>query len=236
VSHICLIFWTCLLIAGVSGVNVVDMNGLFNTVSNYAGSDYNTGNSIMANGDSTILAVRSYKCSQGTCARSDTYGNMLSTKDLNGEVKCVEDNASCVLDGEYQRRVMRVEGTGSGTLTLCALSFIKGGSVEEGIGGAFWIESGAIVTIELCVFSNCRSTSTCCDNSGGGAIYVEDWRTTVNIYGTTFNDNFALDFNDERIRNDIFAWRSGAITIHNACPSPYSSNTPIQGEIQMRVV
>ena len=99
------------------------MNELFNTVSNYAGSGYNTGNSIMANGDTAVLAVGSYKCSQGTCSTSST---MLYTLDLYGEVKCVEDNASCVLDGENARRVMNVEGTGSGTLILRALTFDKG--------------------------------------------------------------------------------------------------------------
>ena len=82
-------------------MNVVDMNGLFNTVSNYASSSVNTGNSIMANGDTTILAVRPYKCSEGTwiCAGSS---RMLYTDDLYGEIKCVEDNASCVLDERMQ--------------------------------------------------------------------------------------------------------------------------------------
>ncbi|GMI42721.1 hypothetical protein TrCOL_g6320 [Triparma columacea] len=196
-------------------VNVVDMNGLFNTVSNYAGSGYNTGNSIMANGDTTILAAGPYKCSEGTCANSD---NMLYTDDLNGEIKCVEDNASCVLDGENARRGMYVEGPWSGTFILRALTFDKG---YANYGGGVFIRSGAIVDLELCVFSNNRASASW---GGGGAIYVSDSGTTVNAYGTRFNGNTAGFGNGD----DIYRL-DGTITIHNTCPSPYSSNTPIQG-------
>jgi len=57
---------------------VVDMNGLYNTVSRY-------GNSIMANGDTTILAVGPYKCSEGTCAGSGlmlAIDNLTSTRGM----------------------------------------------------------------------------------------------------------------------------------------------------------
>jgi hypothetical protein len=80
------------------------------------------------------------------------------------------------------------------------------------------------VTIELCVFSNCRSTSSI---SGGGAIYVSDTGGTVNVYGTSFNDNTAASGDGDDIYNYL-----GSITIHNTCPSPYSSNTPTQGELK----
>jgi hypothetical protein len=199
--------------------NVNDMKGLFNTVSNH---DFvytdNTGNSIMANGDTTILAVGPYKCSQGTCA--GIY-SMLATEDLNGEVKCVEDNASCVLDGENERTAMRVQGTGSGTLILRALTFDKG--YKDGPGGGVWIGSGAIVDLELSVFSNNRATSS---TYGGGAIFVIDSGTNVNVYGTSFNGNTA----DTGDGDDIYNTNGGTITIHNTCPFPYSSNTPIQGK------
>jgi predicted outer membrane repeat protein len=198
------------------------MNVLFNTVSNSANA--NTGNSIMANGDTVILADGSYKCSQGTCA---SIYDMLWTEHLNGEVKCVEDNASCVLDGENQRRGMYVQGTGGGTLILRALTFDKGHDLS---GGGVAISNGAIVDLELCIFSNNRATSS----DGGGAIYVEGIGTTVNIYGTTFNGNTADSGNGDGIYNhpDYPA----TITIHNTCPSPYSSNTPIQGKTRMRIV
>jgi hypothetical protein len=219
-----LAFFLFLLIAGVSGVNVGDMNGLFNTVSNYAGTYYNTGNSIMANGDTTTLAFGPYKCSEGTCAGSYT---MLYTDDLNGEVKCVEDNASCVLDGENARRGMLVGGTGGGTLILRALTFDKGYAAND-VGGGVYIGGGAIVDLKLCIFSNNRATSSF---NGGGAIYVWESGTNVNVYGTSFNGNTA----DSGYGDDIYR-SAGTITIHNTCPSPYSSNTPIQGKTRMRIV
>ncbi|GMI44416.1 hypothetical protein TrCOL_g8316 [Triparma columacea] len=196
-------------------VNVADLDGLFNTVSNYAGSGYNTGDSIMADGDTAVLADGSYKCSEGPCAHSSS---MLTTDDLNGEVKCVEDNASCVLDGENARQLMYVRGTGSGTLILRALTFDKG---YAGFGGGVRINSGAIVDLKLCIFTNNRATSS---DYGGGAVNVYNDGTTVNVYGTRFNGNTA----DSGNGHDIYTL-SGTITIHNTCPSPYSSNTPIQG-------
>jgi predicted outer membrane repeat protein len=200
------------------------MNGLFNTVSNENSWADNTGNSIMANGDTTTLAVRLYKCSEGTCANSWV---MLYTIGLHGEVKCVEDNASCVLDGENARRGMNVAGTGSGTLILRALTFDKG---YTDIGGGVYITNDAIVDLKLLVFSNNRATSS---DRGGGAIHVTFSGTTVNAYGISFNGNTADSGNGDDIynRND-----GGTITIHNTCPSPYSSNTPIQGKTRMRIV
>jgi predicted outer membrane repeat protein len=201
------------------------MDGLFNTVSNYASSSANTGNSFMANGDTAVLAVGSYKCSEGTCADST---DMLGTRNLNGEVKCVEDNASCVLDGENARRGMWVQGTGSGTLILRALTFDKG--YGDGAGGGVYILDGAKVDLELLVFSNNRAASS----YGGGAIYLASSGGTVNVYGTSFNGNTADSGNGDDIYNN--PGYPATITIHNTCPSPYSSNTPIQGKTRMRIV
>ena len=206
---------SCRFVAG-GEVSVDNMNGLFNTVSNDDWYADNTGNSIMPNGDTAVLAVGVYKCTEGTCAASST---MLYTNDLHGEVKCLEDDASCILNGEQTRRGMDVMGTGAGTLTLRALTFKEG---EADGGGGVDIYNGAIVTIELCVFSNCRSTSS---SYGGGAIFLQKAGTTVNAYGTTFNGNTAASDGDDIYRS------GGTITIHNTCPSPYSSNTPIPGEI-----
>jgi predicted outer membrane repeat protein len=218
-----LAFFLFLLIAGVSGVSVVDMNGLFNTVSN-ADDEYtsNTGNSIMANGDTAVLADGSYKCSEGTCAASWV---MLVTDNLNGELKCVEDNTSCVLDGENARGVMYVMGTGSGTLILRALTFDKG---YAGAGGGVYIYSGAIVDLKLCNFSNNRATDS---SYGGGAIYVAGSGTTINAYGTSFIGNAGDSGNGDYIYRE-----GGTITIHNTCPSPYSSNTPIQGKTRTMII
>jgi predicted outer membrane repeat protein len=170
----------------------------------------------MSNGDTAVLATGSYKCSEGTCADSV---DMLYTVDLNGEVKCVEDNASCVLDGENARAVMIVDGTGIGTLILRALTFDKG---YGNLGGGVWIDEGAIMDLELLVFSNNRATDS---TYGGGAIFLQGSETSVNAYGTSFNGNTA----NSGFGDDIFNY-AGTITIHNTCPSPYSSNTPIQGK------
>ena len=153
---------TCTCNTGYDGINcqnphhVSDMNVLFNTVSNFVGSGYNTGNSIMLNGDTAILAVGPYKCSEGTCASS--YG-MLRTDDLNGEVKCVEDNASCVLDGENARRGMNVVGTGSGTLILRALTFDKGYAVGGSGGGHDKACGASVPKDKITKFINAINTS-----------------------------------------------------------------------------
>ncbi|GMI47132.1 hypothetical protein TrCOL_g5308 [Triparma columacea] len=198
------------------------MNGLSNTVSNRVQSGVNTGNSIMANGDTAVLADGSYKCSEGTCADSEI---MLYTEDLNGEVKCVKDNASCVLDGENAIALMVVDGTGSATLILRALTFDNGNAL---FGGGAVISSNAIIDFELCIFSNNRATDL---GLGGGAIFVSDSGTIIDFYGTSFNGNAA----DSGLGDDIYR-HYGTITIHNTCPSPYSSNTPIQGKTRMRIV
>jgi hypothetical protein len=139
----------------------------------------------------------------------------------------VEDNASCVLDGENARRGMYVWGTGSGTLILRALTFDKGSTDYQ--GGGVYIRDGAIVDLELCIFSNNRATAT--GSYGGGAIHVEGSGTSVNVYGSFFNQNTADSGKGDDIEND-----GATITIHNTCPSPYSSNTPIQGKTRMRIV
>ena len=212
---------TCTCVTGFAGDNcqniqhfVADMTGVWDLVSNGVGSGYDTGTSIMINGDTAALAVGSYKCSEGTCAHND---NMLNTVHLSGGIKCAEDNASCVLDGENSRRALRVSGTGSGTLNLRALT-IKDG--QGGSGGGAYIREEGVMSIELCVFSNCVSTSS---SRGGGAIRV--YSGTLNFYGTGFNNNYA-GFAGDDIHLD-----SGEITIHSVCPSPYASFTPTQGNI-----
>ena len=206
------------IVRKTSEVYVYDMDGFFNTISNYDG-EYadNTGNSIMANGATAVLAVGRYKCSEGTCA---SQYEMLATEDLHGVIKCEDDSASCLLDGENFRGVMSVDGAGADTLTLRALTFKDG---EATNGGGVYIWGGAKVTIELCVFSNCRATES---YYGGGAIFFESG--IVNVYGTSFSGNTAVSGNGD----DILQGDSGTITIHNTCPSPYSSNTPILGEFK----
>jgi hypothetical protein len=106
----------------------------------------------MDNGDTAVAAKGPYRCSDGTCAASSS---MLFTEDLDGEFRCAVDDASCVIDGELSRRGLKVYGTGSGVLTLRALSFVNG---KVWGGGGVYIAFSAIVDIQLCAFSNCRAT------------------------------------------------------------------------------
>ena len=194
------------------------MTELFDKVSNKEHQADNIGNSIMTAGDSVVLAVGLYKCIEESCAHSEL---MLGINDLNGQIKCIENNASCLLHGEKIRGCMELYGTGENKLTIIAITFTNG---KRGWGGGIYLNSGAKVDLNLCVFNSCRATST---TQGGGAIYLVDsgGDTTVNVYGTRFISNFA----DSENGDDIFR-SSGTITIHNTCPTPFMSRTPVQGK------
>ena len=139
--------------------------------------------------------------------------------DLSGEVKCVEDDASCVIDGENERRVMDVKGTGGLTLIIRAFTIQKG---ENSLGGGIVIIDNALIDILLCTFSDCKATSA---SIGGGAIYVGGSETNVNVIGTSFTGNVA----DSGQGNDVYRY-DGTITVSNSCPFPYVNN-PIQGKM-----
>jgi hypothetical protein len=148
-----------------------------------------------------------------------------------------------VLDGEEERRGMAITGTGfSGYLTLRAVTFKECSATGSSNGGALFLEKGESrwsdgyhlesfvnMYIQLCIFTSCRSTGQ------GGAIYFSDTDGTVIIYGTSFLDNSANSEDGNDIRNHKMNG-GGTITIHNTCPSPYSSNTPIQGKMRIRIV
>ena len=70
------------------------------------------GSDLMGNGDKVTLADGVYS------------GDLLKTLDLFGEVRC--EASGCVLDGEGTRRIMAVQGTGEGVLTLRGLDFYNG--------------------------------------------------------------------------------------------------------------
>ena len=210
--------------------SVDSMTKLFNKVSNGNGSSENTGNAIMTNGDTTVMAVGNYKCSEGTCA---SEYNMLYLEDLSGELKCEDDNANCILDGEGTQRGMIVNEASTGgsvILTIRALTFhdclARGGMMYD-MGGAVAImadnaqTSVAMVDFCFCVFSNCGSLQW---NAGGGAIALLSG--FVNIYGSRFTGNTAVT---GVAGKDIYR-NAGTIKIHNTCPSPYASNTPNKGK------
>ena len=133
---------TCTCSSGYGGAgcattlhSISDMTTFFNLVSNEAanpdGYAEMQGNNILDAGDIAILDTGSYSCNTGeNCARSDT---MVYTWNLATEVKCVEDDASCILDLQGIMRGMGVGGTGplpstptADTLTIRALTFDNG--------------------------------------------------------------------------------------------------------------
>ncbi|GMI32159.1 hypothetical protein TrCOL_g6757 [Triparma columacea] len=198
-----------------------DMDTLFNLVSSYSSSwstSTNTGNNLMANGDSAVLSTVTFKCSDGTCADSE---RMLYSDDSFGEVRCSSDDATCVIDGEEQRRVIHVSGTGSGKVTIRAIT-IQNGHAQYS-GGGIYASTMAAVDVKLCLFINCQSTSTS-SYYGGGAIYASTSGTILNVYGTSFSGSVSGGAG-----SDIKA-SSATIIIHATCPVPYSHLVAAQGK------
>eukprot|EP00520_Triparma_pacifica_P014834 CAMPEP_0118654858 /NCGR_PEP_ID=MMETSP0785-20121206/12615_1 /TAXON_ID=91992 /ORGANISM="Bolidomonas pacifica, Strain CCMP 1866" /LENGTH=682 /DNA_ID=CAMNT_0006547549 /DNA_START=299 /DNA_END=2344 /DNA_ORIENTATION=- len=170
--------------------------------------------------DTACLVVGDFKCSKENCDIDS--GTMLYIQDLSGEVKCEDDNASCVLDADRYMGIMIVYGTNSSKLIINSITF-KDGEIDY--GGGVEIHGGAVVDLILCAFSGCKATGTNETNGdGGGAIYVYDSETIVNVYGTSFAGNTAALYGD-----DVYNWGDANITIHNTCPSPFSLNDPIEG-------
>ena len=199
---------------------VSTMTELWNKVSNDESSSSNIGTDIMANGDTTTLSVGEYKCSDGSsCA--DVWV-MLATYHVTGTIRCLNDDATCVLDGESSRRGLRV--TDSVKLTIRAIRFYRGRDWRGGDGGGIYVSYSAKVDINLCVFDSCEATDS---NYGGGGIFVSSMDSVVNIYATTFTRNKAGNGGGD----DIYK-KSGSVTIHDTCPSPYSANTPTQGKYE----
>ena len=183
----------------------------FSSVSNWVTQ---SGDSIMESGDTIIVSIGSYTCTVGTnCAAPYV---MLSTT-LSGQVKCTHDGTGCVIDGQHKFRGMDIWETGNKPLTLRAITFKDGYAIY---GGGLWIAKHSIVDFVLCTFL------TCSTNGGkGGAILFDDDTispldpTVINFYGATFIGNTAEGYGDDIFIEDDF----GVVSIHNTCPSPYSS-------------
>ena len=210
---------------------VSDMTALFNKVSNYELRDpeskqvvNNIGADIMENGDTTTLSVGDYKCSDGTCNGID-YLAMLGTSDLYGEIRCEEDNASCILNGESKYGGIGISGTGSetsgtgsGTTSVLRIRAIKFYNTLATFGGGISVESGK-VEITLCVFDQCKTLSR---YGGGGAIFVASGSVTISAAEFTANEALNSGQGDD-IYNKV-----GEVSILDTCPSPLSANTPTQ--------
>jgi len=198
------------------------MSDLFDKASNSATAT-NTGSSPMTSGDYIHLSSGSYECNiEGSnCATSIS---MLSILSLSGSIICVSDAADCVLDGKGQKRGLYVKGSGGPTLILRAITFKDGWASSN--GGGISAREGAILDIILCKFISNEIAGTSASTNGGGGINVND--AIVNIYATVFSGNTA---GSDGYGGDIrIIANSGTITIHNTCPSPYSSTTPMQGK------
>jgi len=205
-------------------IDIENMYDLFNSVSggdiSLIGGQCSTcivGNTIMSNDDRVKLIVKTYQCVAGkTCSSGDS---MLFSNDRSGSVVCANDSADCVIDGQSTRRGLRVDGDGSKTLTLRALTFYNGHAVE---GGGIY-NSGNTVNVVLCVFKSCTGTQIL---YGGGGIYTS---RDVKIYATRFEDNSS----DGGDGNDIIRDGSpgqGSVIVYDTCPSPYEANTPTKGK------
>ena len=184
----------------------------------------NTGNSIINNKDTAVLATEEYSCNtDGTnCAGP---GNMVILENLDATMQCTDDSARCILDGSHTRRCIYVYGTNGATLTIRAITF-KDGEADSGAAIAL---DGAIIDLILCQFSGNKATGENYEQDGGGAIYLKNsvtHNTLVNIYATTFVNNVATFTNKGK---DIYV-HSGAFNIHNTCPEPFSGNTPEEGD------
>ena len=84
-----------------------------------------SGTDVMGSGDSIEMAEGTYTC--GLCAHSDA---MLQPNNVFGELRCADDDQLCVMDGEEQRGIIVIRGTGVGTLTLRGIKFQRGTSVS----------------------------------------------------------------------------------------------------------
>lgn len=213
--------------AGTHCVN--SMSKLYSKVSNGVPNGSSAGNSIMPDGDTAVLEVRTYKCRDGTCAidSSSSSKTMLMIEKLWGSIMCSLDTASCILDGESSKRLMTISGTEALTLTLRALTFENG----QADGGALRIMQNSHMEIVLCVFRKCTTEKPF--GAGGGALLVECYLgcPNVNITATRFVDNHsAASGKGNDIRNWENRWGTSTINILETCPSPFFSNTPTEGE------
>ena len=100
-------------------------------------------------------------------------------------------------------------------MTLAGIHF-KDGNYDRSYGGALSIWYSADVSLQGCKLSSNQANK-------GGAIYVRDSGTTINIYTTIFDGNTATNNG-----NDIAVYFSASLTVHSSCP-PDWSGTPATG-------
>ena len=181
---------------------------LFNLISNREGLD-NVGNNIVDNGDDVALGVGTF-----SGAPYAYGGSVYYTIGIYFSLVCSGAPHNCVFDGLNSRGLMCIEGTGGGTMTLAGIHFKDGYRSGSSAGGALYISSSALVSVQGCKLSSNQAAY-------GGAIYATYSGTTLNIFTTTFDGNTAT------YGDDIYVYQA-SVTVHSTCP-PDWSGTPAAG-------
>ncbi|GMH74627.1 hypothetical protein TrLO_g1929 [Triparma laevis f. longispina] len=183
---------------------------LYNAISNGCCYDgFTAGNNIVSDG--SVVRVAQGEYSGWPYAWS---GSIYRLDGIYFDLVCAAEPHTCVLDGSNQRQIMYMFGTGSGTLTISCFKFLDGNS--GGNGGAGLSVSGGIIVLEFCDFSSCSG-------SFGGAIYVKDTSTQLDLYVVSFEGNTGTTMAD-----GIYIFSATSVTVHDSCPEGWSG-APTEG-------
>ena len=99
-------------------------------------------------------------------------------------------------------------------MTLAGIHF-KDGYTQWDNGGALYIVTSALVSVQGCKLSSNQAT-------WGGGIAASSSGTTINIFTTIFVGNTATN------GDDIYVGWSASVTVHSTCP-PDWGGTPATG-------
>jgi predicted outer membrane repeat protein len=134
---------------------------------------------------------------------------MFRLGNVQGVLQCVRP-LECFLNGSHDRTVFRIDGTGSGALTVRGMKITNGISKVDS-GGGMYVKSGD-VHLEACAFENNHA------NKLGGALYVTYWHTGAEtvLAGVSFANNTA-----DSDANDIYSGGGGisghSVAIRDHC-------------------
>ncbi|GMH72674.1 hypothetical protein TrLO_g13389, partial [Triparma laevis f. longispina] len=160
----------------------------------------------MEPGNHALVEPNTYQCgggelSKGTCR---TYSRMFQSNGLHGSFTCTGEALSCVIDGEADKGILYVVGTGGSRLAIKGILFLNGAINIPSSGGGIFLTDGGSIKLEFCAFDSCSANY-------GGAIYV-DSASTLTAYGTSFTSNYASLTDGDDIDN------TGTVAIFDSCP------------------
>jgi len=153
----------------------------------------------MVNGDTVTVARGNYEA--GSFDPQSSGSSMFRLIGLYGNIMCVDDALSCVLNGSGTRTAMYLYGTSGGLLVLRGLVFANG---YREYGGGLSIQIGVQVTLVVCSFQQNQGTIK------GGGIEVSPSSNLVDLYGVSFSGNTSPNGPDIHVN-------SGTVTIHSTC-------------------